>query len=234
MVAQELGVFLGNQLNASGDSEEWVDVVYELATCRLLAESVNPRHSNARINKRARSILQKRHGIEEGLWGWKLPETMLILPEVLDAFPEARFVHLVRNPLDVCLRRTHVTSRWSNPVGRALLDRAAVDLGLELREGVTPDHIANAASWEFQLSTVLPQLRSLDPARNLEVRYEDLLDRPQETVDRIAGFLGVDVVITSLESSINPRRRRSWQTGDGRIDDVRAICKSADSLGYSI
>ena len=35
---------------------------------------------------------------DDAEWGFKLPEAMLIMPELLAAFPAARLVHLVRHP----------------------------------------------------------------------------------------------------------------------------------------
>lgn len=36
-------------------------------------------------------------------WGWKVCETLFVIPVVKELFPEARFIHVIRDGRDVCL-----------------------------------------------------------------------------------------------------------------------------------
>jgi hypothetical protein len=165
-------------------------------------------------------------------WGWKLPETTMVLSSVLQAFPGARVIHLVRDPVDTCLRRTHLTSRWDTHLGRAVMRAAQQHCGIKLDPSSCPPHLANAVSWEFQLSKVLPSINAVSPERFLQVSYEAVCDDPQQESDRIAAFLSLPKRESSVGRAIDASRRSNWSIGDDRVEVVRNVCKSAALLGY--
>ena len=231
---QQLGVFLGNELNATEDSVEWVDVIYEMALKLLPERGGAPTrgHWGPELVARARSVLGAGGGRRSRPWGFKLPECMLVLPELASALPEARFIHLVRNPLDCCLRRTHLTSRTDNPIGIATLEAAYRALGRGGTPSEEPDHIRNAASWRFQVEQAREWAEKLGP-RCLEVRYEDVCSRPQEVADRIAAFVGISRAEVHLD--VDTARIRRWAADDPRIRDVWDLCgEVAEKYGYSL
>lgn len=104
-------------------------------------------------------------------WVEKTPGTERHLARICREFPQARIVHIVRDPDDAA--RSY----------RALLDQANGDAGsmtAMLRELI--------ASFSIARRTV----RSADPGRYLLVRYDALAaDRPA-TIRRIAHFLAID------------------------------------------
>ena len=124
-LAAGAGLFIGNRVNRSGDSVEWVDLIY-----RMVVEAGRDRNLPSgsqyrrEIQARAEQILGRAPTRESGLWGLNLPETMLVLPLLIDAFPQAKVVHLTRHPVSSSLRRTHMTSRLNNAVGAAALPAA--------------------------------------------------------------------------------------------------------------
>src|SRR5690606_16599413 len=229
-VLQQLGVFLGNQLNKSEDSIEWVDLIYEMSVKATADDAGPPGGWRPELHARAASILGGgtwQHGTP---WGWKLPATMLDADTLSTALPGSKFIHLVRDPLDTCLRRTHMTSRCDNPVGKSTLARAYAALGWTQDPASDPDHIRNAASWWLQVDAfrrLAPELQG----RCLEIRYEDLCDDPQGGADRIAAFLGLPR--QGVELSVDDARRRRWTIGDPRTHDVWRICgEVASQYGY--
>src|SRR5207248_3767625 len=156
-LADELGIFIGNHLNRSGDSIEWVDLVYRLAVDagRSLELPSGSRHRDE-IRARAAQILSARPSRESPLWGLKLPETMLILPLFVDAFPQAKVVHLARHPIPSSLRRTHMTSRLNNAVGAATLPNAYRYSNRDVRLIATDEpYLHNACSWNYQIRRVV-------------------------------------------------------------------------------
>jgi hypothetical protein len=86
-LAEDLGVFIGNHVNKSGDSIEWVDLVYRLAveSSRSQALPMGSRYRQE-IRARAARILEAHRGSAASPWGLELPETMLVLPLLVDAF----------------------------------------------------------------------------------------------------------------------------------------------------
>jgi hypothetical protein len=86
----------------------------------------------------------------------KLPEMMLVLPLLIDAFPHAKVVHLTRHPVSSSLRRTHMTSRLTNAVGAAALPAAYRYSNRDPRQiGSDEPYLHNAYAWNFQVARVV-------------------------------------------------------------------------------
>lgn len=225
------GVHLGDQLNPSGDSVQWADILYEMALANLKGHS-SPWSGSWRseLLHRARWLCKDLHPSQP--WGFKLPEAMLVLHELLEAWPSAQIIHLIRHPLDTCLRRTHMTSRTTNPVGSAMLQVAYDKLGLTQDPQTDEPHWRNAVSWWYQLD-LLQRTKHYFSNRILEIRYEDLCDSPQATADRLAKDLGLPGTVVSLD--VEKDRRRRWELGDPRINAIWELCGSiAESYGYHL
>jgi len=236
----DAGVFLGNELNVSMDSTEWVELIYSTSIQQLLSGSAQDTVWQQALLDKANHILTR--GAESGVWkpdqpwGWKLPETMLILPQLFGIFDNARLIHLVRHPVDTCLRRTHITSRTNNPVGMAVLTAAYADLGWPpSRIHDDPEYIHNAVSWRYQVGRVASFARHAIPADcYLEVKYEDMCREPNASSCIIAGFLGLRAKPHCSDVHIDTARMRQWQKRDGRIDEVWDICEPvARMIGYA-
>lgn len=224
------GVDLGSHLNPSSDSIQWADLLYEMSLGFL--RDINEPWSGSwadELRHRA-SCLSAQRPLSKP-WGFKLPEVMLVAEPLLQAWPGSTIVHLIRHPLDTCLRRTHMTSRTSNPVGKALLAEAYRVLGRRRSPDDDPPHLRNAVSWWYQIQEI-HRVRNEYPARFLELRYEDLCDHPQATTHRLMQALGLPSRPFSLP--VDPLRRRRWQAGDERVAEVWALCGPlAEASGYS-
>lgn len=101
------------------------------------------------------------------LYANKSPLSVTFLAPLGQLFPEARFVHLVRDGRDVAL---------------AYLER---DKG--------PSSVAEAAfHWHLRVARGRRSGERLGPDRYREYRYEDLIDDPEATVRDICRFLELD------------------------------------------
>jgi hypothetical protein len=99
-LAADAGIFIGNHVNKSGDSIEWIDLIYRMVLQRAGQHDLPSGSEYCRaIRERAQQILGDGPPSRSGLWGLKLPETMLVLPLLIDAFPHAKVVHLTRHPV---------------------------------------------------------------------------------------------------------------------------------------
>src|SRR6516164_2141092 len=239
-LAVSIGTFLGNELNASHDSVEWLETLYDLAveavTAGVMSGSARDLYWHRRLRRRASEILASGRCDPTSLWGWKLPETMLILPQALRAFPRARVVHLVRHPVTSALRRTHITSRLDNPVGRAVLLAAYRACGLD-PDNIELDepYIHNAVSWAYQVGGVLGTLQSMSPTEGcLQFRYEKICAAPDEAQKRLTAFLGARAPITE-PPEIDTRRTGSYRAEDDKAKKIWSICgRLASELGYEL
>jgi hypothetical protein len=230
-----MGIFLGNRRNASNDSLEWAELIYEmtLASC---TDGDPETHWTPLLHQRARDMLEQGKWRDGQRWGWKLPETMLVVREVARAFPNARILHLVRHPVDTCLRRPHLTSRFRFLIGAAVLRAAYRACGRDERLLESdPLHIHTALSWEYQVSRVVELGRSvLGPERYLEVRYEELCRDPERIHAQIAAFVGADGSRPPPRELFDASGRARWSPPDPRADEVWQICgETGARLGYS-
>ncbi len=118
------------------------------------------------------AIYKRILGIHAGRWGKaivgdKSPKAIERLPVLKHLFPNTRILHIVRDPRDVFLSRKKAD--WSK-------DRHDFLQLLAYRA-------------QFAMSRRFGQ--RLFEERYLEVRYEDLLSTPQDTLERICSFLSV-------------------------------------------
>jgi len=188
------------------------------------------------LQETAAEILTAGNWDGERPWGWKLPETMLVLPVVFDSFRKGKLIHIVRHPVDTSLRRTHMTSRASNLVGESVLEAAYSHLGWDQKRiSSDPDYLCNAASWLYQVGEATRFGREeLGPGRYLEIRYEDICGDPGAVQKSLAGFLEIDIGSQPLAIETDPSRRREWKYPDARADEVWDICgEVAIQLGYT-
>ncbi len=98
------------------------------------------------------------------LWGDKTPAYVAHFPLLRKTFPEARFIHIIRDVRDYCLS---VNKAWGKNMVRAA-QRWCDDI-CQIR--------LSAKSW---------------PGAYLEVRYEDLLEDPTSAMRKICTFLSVE------------------------------------------
>ena len=128
-------------------------------------------------------------------FGWKLPEFLLVLPCLFDAFPAARAVLLVRHPVAAALRRPHVTTMPDHHLGRVVLPAAYRAAGRDPADVATdPPHLRQALAWRHQVGRAARFLDTrVAPAHRLVVRLEDFALSPEATVARLAAFVGAPV-----------------------------------------
>lgn len=102
-------------------------------------------------------------------WGDKTPYYVMHMQKLLEWFPTAQFVHLIRDGRDVALSL----------------------FGRRHDFGVYNAYFA-AEYWESYIEKGRAQARTLPSGQYLELRYEDLLAHPEETMRTLCAFLGED------------------------------------------
>lgn len=100
-------------------------------------------------------------------WGDKTPRYVEHIPFLAEKFPEARFIHLVRDGRNVALSYSHV------------------DFG--------PKNVARAARlWQRRVGAGIRDGRSLPPGRYIEIRNEDLATDTETEVKKVCEFLDLE------------------------------------------
>lgn len=138
------------------------------------------------------------HAAREGKprYGDKTPNYVLSLPLLADMFPEARFVHIIRDGRDVALSHLDI-KEW----GPDSVEEAAVEWRRNVRKGMRDGS-------------------RLGVHRYREVRYEDLLDRPEATLVDLCGFLDLPfhpAMLTYAERAADVLRTEAFPQHHSRL-----------------
>jgi hypothetical protein len=121
-------------------------------------------------------------------YGDKTPGYVLHMEQLADLFPEARFVHVVRDGRDVAL--SYLETRF----GPRTLPEAAL-------------------YWRRRVLVGRHSGRLLGPERYRELRYEELVDDPESVVRGLCDFLGVEFSEEMLRYHVSGGQLRS-ETAD--------------------
>jgi Sulfotransferase family len=101
-------------------------------------------------------------------YGDKTPGYVLHLPLLARLFPEARFIHLIRDGRDVALSKVSTYPNWG--------PKTVEDVALFWKQRVSAGRVAGAR---------------LGPSRYREVHYERLVEEPEATLRSLCDFVDV-------------------------------------------
>lgn len=161
------------------DGARFVDDLRRLPTLR--AWGLTPEQVAARLRPGMRaaeaiSAIFEAYAAREGKprWGDKTPMYMRHLPLLDRLFPDAQYLHLIRDGRDAALSFLRMpegsfTRTWAHP-----------DTSAEF-----------ACLWRSEVSAARKLGRKAGPSRYLEVRYEDLVAAPEDVVTRICEYASI-------------------------------------------
>jgi hypothetical protein len=182
----------------------------------------------------------------------KDPENCFIVPFLADAFPDAVFLHVIRDGRDVAV--SHAEQPWlaAESAGTGRRGRGGVLWGPQPRFWVEAErrvefaevsHLARCAwMWRRFTASALDQLSSLPSGRSLELRYEQTVRDPAAAAERVAGFLevGDPVARRALHEAFAEARPDSvgrWRTAlddAGLADVTKHAGDLLPQLGYTV
>jgi hypothetical protein len=140
-----------------------------------------------------RKLWQRMRGGDSLAWGWKDPRTTITFPIWARVFPNARWLHVIRNGIDVAIS----THRRSLRQERKLRNRV---LPFDYNPR-TLDFTYSFCLWETYVSFVLQHKDLIPPDRYMEIRYEDLLAEPRRELQRVADIIEFPVEEELLASA---------------------------------
>jgi len=107
---------------------------------------------------------RKQHAIKSCRWGDKTPLNTLFISNIATVFPNAKFIHIVRQPHDA--------------------------IASYIKSGIYGDVDSAASRWVESVTTAR-KFGIENPTRFLEVKYEDLVIDPVNTIKLVCSFLNV-------------------------------------------
>jgi len=158
------------------------------------------------------------------------PRNSYYLGEILERFPGARVVHMVRDPRDVLLSQKR---KWR----RRFLGASNIPLTEAVRSWVNYHPLTISRLWRASERAVAPYR---DHPRVQTVAFEDVLDAPEATVRSVCEFVGIPfcdsmLAVRQIGSSnqedrpdrrgIDPSRSGNWWEG-GLSDTEVFLCET--------
>lgn len=185
---------------------------------RDLASKARPQHSLPWLQARCDSLLAAaRNPRRIGRWGWKEPNTHVVIERMWRHLPELRYVHVVRNGIDMAY------SRNQNQLALWGTDPAA---------GQQPATPRRSLGWWCRVHRRMQRLLAENPERMYWLDYNALCREPEAEVEQLFAFLGLDPAraAPALDEVRAPPPREGIDLAELDPDDVAY----ARSLGYEV
>jgi hypothetical protein len=167
----------GPELKVLPSIAEW----YQTLTRNFAAVMESYGNAPADLQRRFRDFIEGlvdnfRHASGKPRWAEKTPHNILFMIPLAEIFPQAQFVHVVRDGRDVAC--SLVTMNWINPLTGRKWDYV--------------QNMANAARyWRDVVKLARQQAQHPTVAgRVLEVRYETLVADMTSTIQQVLRFVG--------------------------------------------
>lgn len=202
------GMYMGRLINASGDKMP-PQALYD--ACRVMAKyvkwngdlswdfdalhtmDIDPEFIHL-VDTYLQDVLPPRKRYEN--YGWKLPETTLVYPWIVRMFPDAKYIHWVRDPRD-CILSGHKTD-----------DLRDFDIPYPQTDDIRE---RRAISWLYQYEIMKS---TPEPKHCITVRFEDAILNQDETFAKVEEFLGFPLG----KVIVRPDSVDRWKTDDGVHD----------------
>ncbi|MHA7839212.1 MAG: sulfotransferase family protein, partial [bacterium] len=139
----------------------------------------------------------------------KWPGNAFLIDELLSVFPDARFIHIIRDG------RYVADSAFRRYGGEWLTGHLNVFTSLAMNQtgydSTLPMMARGGLRWRLQVESAMESLAHLPAERSHTLRYEDLQREPEATVQAVFSFLDLDYEphdVPRIESA----NRRPWDT----------------------
>jgi len=188
------------QQRMDGISEqEFAEIIQQSGSKKELAEN----YGRLYLNKQ---------GNPDGRWFDKTPQNIYGVLLISQMFPEARFIHIYRNPLNV------VASLYAGKV-------------------MSINDMSGATSYWNESMSIMAEYKKIARDRVLEIAYEDVTNKPDTAVRQILGFLDEDPDLLELpKGTIHPEKNKYRKIlSQEEIREVASRCEPFFSMyGYSV
>jgi hypothetical protein len=129
------------------------------------------------------------------LVGDKTPDYGFHMRQLSELWPGARFLHICRDGRDTALSMAgnlsfcYLAASGETEWSKASVNKAFIRYRQQVESGLPLDMFFDL--WRRRLSEIRAEARRLPEDRYLEIRYEDLLQRPEEVLQQMGLFLGL-------------------------------------------
>ena len=135
----------------------------------------------------------------------KVPPNALRLPFLASIFPDAFFIHIVRNGLDVtCSLKPGLEENWSHLKPQCWQEIALNSSG----------HMRGALLWRYVVKKIQVDFATLNIKNRHTIWYEDMVIGPEATAKLVLNFIGLPMtpeVETFCKQKIDNDARHGYQ-----------------------
>ncbi len=108
---------------------------------------------------------RNKHNIDAMRWGDKTPLNTLYVNEILEVFPNAKFIHIIRNPYD--------------------------SIHSYVKAGLYKNYKDASERWKRSVE-IASEFGKKNPTNYYEIEYEQLVDEPEFNIEKICDFLDIE------------------------------------------
>jgi hypothetical protein len=188
-----------------------------------LCDDERQQHPREWLVGRAESFIAGDHEPIEGVpWGWKEPNTHVVIERLFAIKSDLRYIHFVRHPLDMALSENqNQLQTW----GSLLLKR---DVRVDARHSLAYWCEAHRRAMTFM---------SRWPERTLLVDFDALCQAPAAAAEAVAALLGLsapDAVLSGIVELVQPPGSRGRYRAADLAQFDPADLQYVAALGYDI
>lgn len=138
-------------------------------------------------------------------WGWKDPRNTFTLPLWLNVFPQAKVIHIYRHGIDVANSLYNRRKKSFNKTKDLYSKKRPLYYIFPKKRGFAQNLSCKNIQSAFDLWQEYMSMSrtNLNRCRNhyIEIQYEKLLQKPQETIAYIAQFCNLPVTSSQVQES---------------------------------
>lgn len=171
------------------------------------------------------------------------PQVTFLAPMILEALPNARFIHLIRDPHDVI--RSGMRRKWfdGHPYDKTRITPKSASPEFQKWSQYTPFQ-KNIWLWSETNMWIADFLQQLPDSQKFLLHSEELFSLDENTVKRLFNFIGAPVPPTSKQRRILSKKLNAQMTGEfpsasiwteAMNSDLMTIAgDTAQSFGYRL
>ncbi|GAE30930.1 sulfotransferase family protein [Alkalihalobacillus hemicellulosilyticus] len=218
-ILKELGYYLG-PLNKANDNLKFASY-FRHPDWFMKNIKTNKKAIYTRLQRFEKEMLHQAQKRTTVGWGWKNPITHIYLPFLINHFTELRYIHVIRNGLDMAfsgnkeqLKRWGAFYQIAKPQNKTELVQYSLEYWIK----------ANRRAINISQT----QLKG----RYMMIQFESLCEHPKEELNKIISFLNIEPnksinnlsSIIQKPSSINRYKEHDISIfSQKQMDDVRAL-----------
>lgn len=216
--------FLGRCLAAAPEFSYHFEPVATKAAAPQVYSNAWDMHIAQRYYQRVYAWLMRLHADGHLRFAEKTPQNCFLLPFLSQAFPDAQFIHLIRDGRDAALSYSKQPWLQAAAEGSGQMEPGGYPFGPYPRFWVEPQRQGEFRAvsdlhrciwgWRRHTEAALAYGRLLPPTRYHEIRYEALVNDPAAVSAQALDFL--DVVASSSRVAVLAEARRVRADSVGR------------------